>query len=203
MIRRLTIPAARCVTLEQAKAHLRVDHDLEDDLITALLDAAIDSCADFAGRAFNQAGYRQLFDCWSTRWATFAPALELAIAPIVNVVSVNYQNEDREDVALEAADWHSDTTPSGAVVWFADGFALPTLANAPQPVWIDFTAGYDPPDYSQGEDPELKLPSQARAAILLTLGHLYANREAVVVGKIASDLPQGVKHLLSQVRIYR
>lgn len=39
-----------------------------------------------------------------------------------------------------------------------------------------------------------------RAAILLTLGHLYANREEVVTGTIATELPMGSRTLLAPYR---
>lgn len=39
-----------------------------------------------------------------------------------------------------------------------------------------------------------------RAAILLICGHLYANREAVVVGSTAVDLPLGAHDLLRPKR---
>lgn len=43
-----------------------------------------------------------------------------------------------------------------------------------------------------------------RAAVLLTLGHLYANREAVTVtnGQNAAELPMGVKSLLNPYKLY-
>ena len=43
-----------------------------------------------------------------------------------------------------------------------------------------------------------------KAAILLTLGHLYANREAVTVnnGQNAAELPLGVRHLLNSDNLY-
>lgn len=42
-----------------------------------------------------------------------------------------------------------------------------------------------------------------KAAVLLHLGTLYANREAVVAGSyVAVELPLGLKHLLSPYRVY-
>ena len=40
-----------------------------------------------------------------------------------------------------------------------------------------------------------------KAAVLLTLGHLYANRENVVIGTISSRLPFGALSLLEPYRI--
>ena len=43
---------------------------------------------------------------------------------------------------------------------------------------------------------------QIRAAVLLTVGHLYANREDVVVGVSVSALPAGVDCLLQPFKVY-
>lgn len=43
--------------------------------------------------------------------------------------------------------------------------------------------------------------SAVQAAILLTLGHLYANREEVVVGASVAQLPQGARQLLQPYRV--
>ncbi|MNC83029.1 hypothetical protein D3C75_1368070 [compost metagenome] len=42
---------------------------------------------------------------------------------------------------------------------------------------------------------------QIKAACLLILGHLYANREDVVIGTIATELPKGSVALLTPHRI--
>jgi hypothetical protein len=51
-----------------------------------------------------------------------------------------------------------------------------------------------------GESPMVS-NKQINAACLLILGHLYANREAVVTGTIATELPQGSMALLTPHRI--
>lgn len=40
-----------------------------------------------------------------------------------------------------------------------------------------------------------------QAAILLTIGHLYTNREEVVVGASVAQLPQGARQLLQPYRV--
>lgn len=51
-----------------------------------------------------------------------------------------------------------------------------------------------------GNDPILINPS-VKAACLLILGHLYANREAVVVGASTNELPLGSRSLLTPYRV--
>lgn len=40
-------------------------------------------------------------------------------------------------------------------------------------------------------------------AVLLTVGHLYANREDVVVGASVAQLPLGAQYLIEQYKVYR
>jgi len=53
------------------------------------------------------------------------------------------------------------------------------------------TAGCDP----------IVVTDAIRAAVLLTLGHLYANRENVVTGTIVSEMKEGTRSLLWPYRI--
>lgn len=41
-----------------------------------------------------------------------------------------------------------------------------------------------------------------KAAVLLTVGHLYANREDVVIGASVSALPNGADYLLQPYKVY-
>lgn len=43
---------------------------------------------------------------------------------------------------------------------------------------------------------------QIKAAVLLTVGHLYAHREDAVVGASVSALPNGADHLLQPYKVY-
>lgn len=203
MLRRLAVPNILAVTLEQAKAHLRVDHSAEDDTITDQLRAAIDSCADYAGRAFDPTEYEFSSRCWPA-----CGYLDLPMAPISSVDGVDYVDEEGATITLEPATWRWSTTPAGARVYLDPDFSLPTLGTAFQSdgreIRITFSAGYiDPAEVEDDSAGDLVLPSQARAAVLLTVGHLYANRESVVIGKGAVPLPLGAKHLLDQIRVYR
>ncbi len=51
-----------------------------------------------------------------------------------------------------------------------------------------------------GEKPMLS-NAPFKSACLLILGHLYANREDVVIGTIATDLPRGSQALLTPYRV--
>lgn len=114
--------AVELVTLEQAKAHLRVTHSHEDGDIQLKLNAA-------------------------TR---------MAIAYLDRDV---FESQTAADAACAAG------------------------TSRPMPLLVD--------------DPDMDM---VRAGILLTLGDLFANREEVITGTIATQLPTGVKACLRPLR---
>lgn len=204
MLERLAATNEPSVSLDDCKAHLRVDHDAEDDSITTLLQASIDACADEAGRAFDRAPYMLSERCWPA-----CGYFDLPLAPIISVDAVEYVDEEGALQTVSPDSWTWWRTHNGARVLIDPDYDRPDLAsdfdsgNGRQ-VRVTFTAGYLPPSEVQDDSPgDLRLPAQARAAVLLTVGHFYANREAVLVGKTAVALPIGTKHLLSQIRVYR
>lgn len=59
----------------------------------------------------------------------------------------------------------------------------------------------DEPGFADDED-RLLLNEDVRTAMLLLVGHWYANREAVVSGNTPAELPLAVEALLQPYRIY-
>jgi uncharacterized phage protein (predicted DNA packaging) len=59
----------------------------------------------------------------------------------------------------------------------------------------------DSPGYADDPDPIL-LNDDVKAAMLLLIGHWYANRETVSVGQTVAEVPFAVEALLQPYRIY-
>ena len=79
----------------------------------------------------------------------------------------------------------------GIYVTAAEEFAMQFLGRN---VYANSTA--------QGTDTTgIVINSAIQAALLLIVGHLYANREDVVVGVSATQLPNGAQYLLQPYRI--
>lgn len=167
--------------LAAAKTWLRIDGDDEDDLVKALRDAAIDAVEQYTN--LRLAPVADLV----ARFATFGPRMRVGIGPAASlrVSTINYTDASGAPAAIGDGMWRVD--PRGDLVP-AFGTAWPLCASD---VIVTFTAGY-----SAGT-----CPSGLIHAAKLFLGHLYANREAVLVGAVSAELPLGFTSLCDRYRM--
>lgn len=173
---RVTAPAEQVVSLSEAKAHLRVDHDDEDTLISAMVAAAIthlDGWSGVLGRCLVAQDWRQAF-------ARFPGTRKLRLPmPDVSVVSVAYVDSAGIDHALESLAYMLIEDHLGPFIYLADA-SWPETAVRPDAVTVTFTAGYGPA--------ATDVPAPIRAAILLMIGDLYRNRETTGIGSGAAGV---------------
>lgn len=179
-------PAAEPLSLSEAKLHLRVDVDADDLLITALIQAV----RQWAEGVTNRALITQ-------EWALTLPAfpgcslIRLPLPALLAVSSIEYLDADGDEMILNAADYHVVTSLLPGAVHLADGKSWPSTATHPEAVTVTYTCGYGATAAA--------VPAAIRAAMLLQLGDLYANREAAIVGTIRTENPSA-KNLLAPYR---
>lgn len=169
--------------LADAKAWLRLESgdDDEDDLIAALRDAALNMVEQYCGiRLAAQTGLVAQF-------AAFGPGMRMGIGPAatVTVQSIAYLDAAGTSVSLTSGDWRVAV----------DGALLPGIGRswpvASGSVTVTFSAGY----------PSGAAPAPLISAAKMFLAHLYANREAVVVGTINSELSLGFTSICAPYRM--
>lgn len=178
-------PPAPFVPLEEAKAHLLVEHALDDVLIRAYIAAAceaLDGPDGWLQRAVGQQALRLHL----TGFPSLRAGLTLPCGPILAIKSVAYADEAGDDQTL---------TPilAGDVIHPPSGSDWPRVADAPEPVAIEYAAGYEAG----------RIPAPIKAAALLMVGDLYSNRETVSDRASAVPMSATVKSLLSTYRIWR
>lgn len=168
-------PVSELVTLDLAKAHLRVDGDDEDSLITNLIAAAIahlDGPRGVLGRCVQPQRWRlMLLDGWSNELRLPLPHAEEITA-------------DQMDGDLQVMEVPIMVRSCG--LW---SLVRPVSTTA-DPVRIRFTAGV----------PEDILPALRQAALLI-IGNWYLNREEVVTGVGATALPLSAQRILAPLKI--
>lgn len=179
------------VSSAQMKLHLRQDLDDDDDLISTLIQAATEDASDFVGRQFCTA----TFDYFLDRFPHAQNIIELPLPPVQSITSVKYVNNDGDTTTLvEGTDYDVDTDAEPARIYPSFSQTWPTDVRVhPKSVTIRFIAGYTT---------VANVPSAFKAAIKLTVGHWYDNREEVVVGVTANKLPRAVERLLWKKRVF-
>ncbi|MCA0025477.1 MULTISPECIES: head-tail connector protein [unclassified Mesorhizobium] len=179
-------PPAPVVTLEEAKAQLRVDFGDDDAFISGLIAAVqgnIDGPDGWLGRAI---GVQTL----EMRLPSFcgwdgSSCIPLRCPPVTAPVSVKYIDGDGVEQTFDSDSYRlvgdDMIAPAYSVSW-------PSARHDHDSVKIRYTAGYE------------QVPPPIKAAILLNVAHLYANREAVSLENFVTELPLGVQWLLSPFR---
>ncbi len=178
---RLSPPATLPVSLAEAWAHLRLDPSgsplahPEDALINLQLAAATDHLDGWAGVL----GRCMITQTWCAEFARPGEfgqfKIEMPVASIVSVeklVDGAYETVPPSDYALRQRD--TEAFVRARLSW--GRFDADEAAFR-----VTFTAGYGP-------DPA-DVPAPLRCAILLMLGELFENREAIVTGGTVQKIP--------------
>lgn len=178
--RRIAAPAARILSLADAKAHLRVDSDADDGLIEALILAAeghLDGHAGILGRAL-------ITQTWRAEWANW-PAYYLALPfPDVESVTVQYYGADNVLQTLPSGQYRLMEGARGAMLEWDDSFAAPSLYSRSDAIRVDMVCGYG--------DEASDVPADIIHAVKLLIGGWYENRENTAIGVTVAELPSSI-----------
>lgn len=188
----VTPPEGLPVSREEAKQHLRVDHDLDDARIDLAIDAAVrhlDGYGGILGRALMTQTWREFRPCWPG-----SRTLALALAPVVSVASVTYRDSAGTVVTLAASTDYRllSGRSSQPFLYLPDGGALPASVNEPDAIAVEYAAGY-----GEAED----VPAAIRHAILIMVGDMYRFTDSAATGTVSvPPLSATVDRLLSPYR---
>lgn len=155
-------PAAPMLTLDETKAHLRVDHDEEDELIEGMIAAAqayLEGPFGVLGRTIMKQTWTGSLSIWPAQ-----AYVEIPLPPLVSVT----------EARLVASD-------GSTTIWPPESYRIMPAAEHPARLWsvdswpskdgnglaFDFEAGYE------------ELPPNLRLAALMIVADFYDNRAAV------------------------
>lgn len=179
----VTPAASQPVTLAEAKAQCRVQHSDEDGFIEGLIAAATEHVEKQTGRAI-------LPQTWRLTLERFSDEITLPQSPLRSVTSVTYIPPVGAAQTLASSVYAVDATSTPGRIVLATDQEWPETLDSVNAVTIEYQAGYT------------TAPAPIKHAILLLVAHWYANREAVNVGNITSELPMAVNALLTNFRAY-
>ena len=150
------------VTLDEAKAHCRVDSSDDDAYLTTLITVARTAAEDRTQRTLMTTTWRLLIDA-------FPDAIKLPMPRIIGVSSVQYVSSDGLLATLDPSGYTVDTAAEPG--WIVPSYdqEWPETREQINAVSVLYTAGY-------GTDSRL-VPAPIRHWILLAVGEMYAERE--------------------------
>lgn len=180
-------PAARIVSRDEAKAHLRVDGTDEDDLIDSLILAAeqhLDGYSGILGRAL-------VTQTWAESFPWFRYRMPLRLPDVQSIASVAYYDSDGVSQTVGSGVYRLHEDAIGAYLVQQDGQSWPSTFSRDDAVTITYVCGFG--------NAAADVPQPIRSAALLLIAHLFENRSAVTEAAMAT-LPLAVHYLLEPYR---
>ena len=189
----LTPPSAEPTSLDDLKAHLRVDGEAEDALIIGLAVAARQTIEARCGLAFLNQGWRLTLD------RVPDGMFELPLSPVASIHAVRLFGADGEEQTLSPSDYDAALGRPGRIRLRRRGAPTYGLSTDGRSTGgfgsfvIDFTAGWPSP---------AEAPADLRLAVKILTAHYYENREQASTERFYA-MPEGVAALIAPWRRVR
>ena len=183
----VTPPTEEPVTLAEIKDHLHISSTAEDSLLTLYAQMAREAVEAECWRALMP----QTWDLYLPGWPA-GGVIEIPRPPLQSVTSIKYTDDEGAVHTFAASNYRVDTASEPGRVVLAPDATWPSDAlDSSNPVVVRFVAGYADASAVHG---------MAKAAILLQIGEIYANREAVIVGSTPQVTP-AVQRVLNLLKV--
>ena len=173
-------------TTAEAKDFLKVDTTADDTLIDNLIKAATQSCEEYTNQYFIDTLVTQYSDNWLEFYRLYK-------SPVSSIATIKYYDTNDSLQTLDSSNYILDDASKPARIGLAVNGELPTLADRINAVAVQYTVGYGAASTA--------VPDGIKQAVLLTIGNWYENRQTVITGRTATELPLSSQYLLNQYKI--
>ena len=173
-------------TTDQAKEFLKVDVSTDDTLIDNLVSAATESCQIYTNQYFINTIVTQYSDNWNGFYTLYK-------SPVASITHVKYYDSNDSQQTLLSSNYILDNSSEPARIGIAVDGSLPSLSSRINAVEVKYTVGHG--------TASTDVPEGIRTAIILTVGNWYENRQTVITGRTATELPLSSQYLLDQYKI--
>ncbi|HEY4140673.1 MAG TPA: head-tail connector protein [Pseudolabrys sp.] len=180
----LTAPAVEPVSLAEAKAFLRIEHNDDDDVIEALVSASRIHIETQTRRALMTQAWRLAFDAWPE-----SGRVPVVPGPLQELIAARVYDSNS---TAHAVDVHNFVADVGASALAFAPWAVPAPGRIAAGIELDVTAGFG--------DAPADVPEPLRQAIRLLTAHWYENRGLAALGTV-TVLPSTVAALIAPYRM--
>lgn len=187
-LRLVTAPETEPVDVDEAKAHLRLEHTLDDDYVMALITAARQYVEEICWRGL-------VTQTWELVLGEFCEEDEIQLPKgnLASITSVTYTDANGAAQTLATSVYEADTTNVPGFVRLKYGQSWPATRDRWDAVVIKYVVGWS------GED----VPAPIKQAILLLVSQMYEHRTPEVTGTIISSVKFAQEALLAPYRLRR
>lgn len=193
----ITPPTAEPLTLDDARAHLRIEpfgsplEHPDDDYVQSLITVAREFCEQYLERSLATQTIELVNDSF------YAP-IYLPNLPIQSVDSLTYVDINGATQTLATSVYELDEYEGKIRLQYGQQYPVSRVQE--DAITVTYTAGY-----TNGTSPDTyPLPAPIKAAMLLIIGNFYENRQQDVLGNTRisfNSLPLGVYNLLQPYRL--
>ena len=182
----LTGPAIEPLSLDEAKAFLRVEHSDDDQVISALIAGARTHIETHSQVALITQGWRIVLDCWPQHG-------RIVVRPglLKSLLAARFYDLNGNAHAIDTQGFVPDY--AGSVLAFVP-WAVPVPGRATAGIELDVSIGF-------GDTVE-DVPESLRQAVRLLVSHWYDNRGVVASAGQCAVLPSTVAALLAPYRMF-
>ncbi|MBL8584236.1 MAG: phage head-tail connector protein [Rhizobiaceae bacterium] len=177
-------PEAEPVTLAEVKAHLRLSHASEDELLAGLIRAGREEIERATGIAMIAQNWRLILD----RLPRSGSAI-LTRHPLREVLSVTAYGSEGEAALVDPDSYETDLLSRPGRIHF---LAPPAPLRAMNGIEIDFAAGYG----EAGTD----VPDGLKRALLMLVAHWYEFRASYGPDDQPVSYPAGYDRMIAGYR---
>lgn len=129
-------PVASPVTLDELKAHARIDENDQDTYLEVLIEAATEYIEGYLNKALMTQTWVLTTDMWPARHRIFLPK-----APLQSVSTVKYLDSAGVQQTVDSAEWRVSGTNPG-ILEPEDGYSWPGHQYVTGSIEITFVCGY-------------------------------------------------------------
>lgn len=193
----LITPAAELPILpEDARKHLLIDGTDSDAQIEAWQHAALEEVLNYTQRRYMQETWELQMSCWDYDCNGY---LRLEKGPLVAIASVKYYDTTNTLVTIPTSDYQVVTAKVPGLIRFIG--TLPQVYDRPDAIQIRFVAGYGA-ESANADAQRLAIPFQVKAWVKLRLTSYHENRQNVITGATAQEVPTLGIDSLHPFRLY-
>ena len=176
------------LTTDQVKARLGITSAHRDAEIAQLISAARFHVEDYTGLILTRRTVTEVLD-------HFGAEIRLASWPVIELETITYLDPDEAPQEVAGARVRLGSRPARV---FAPLNGAWPLTASPGEIALQVLAGFD---HTLAAGEPGAIPAPLITAMLLLIAHWFENKEAVLVGTIATDLPHGWMSLCRPYRV--